>query len=198
MAASAMAADGVGGRSRPTLRHCASGCVNTALRFGGLRFGNHRKYGTHDPAKRGRSTADIVESYLAWVRKNGGSSQEEIFDSALRSRSAQDAFDSLFNEITVLRFGRTAKFDWLCRLGNLGLYPIAPGRCYLRDSSGPLAGARRLFESRGRGRSIEELEDEAKGLTEMLGVPVEVIEDALCNWQKKASADRGWLTTACR
>src|SRR2546425_2914121 len=50
-----------------------------------LRFGDHRKYGTHDPAKRGKSTADIVESYLAWVRQAEGSSQAQIFDAALRS-----------------------------------------------------------------------------------------------------------------
>lgn len=147
-----------------------------------LRFGNHRKYETHDPTKRG-STADIVDSYVKWVEKEGGGSQRWIFEETGRDQTPAAAFDALYRRIRVTRFGRTAKFDWLCLVGNLGLFPLAPGFCYLRGASGPVRGARRLFGSHAW-RSVEVLEKKAVSLGRALGVPLEVMEDTLCNWQK--------------
>ncbi len=109
-----------------------------------LKFGNHRKYETHDPEKH-NSTAAVLESYVGWVTKEGQGSQAAIFAKAIAGRSPEDAFDLLYQAIRVNRFGRTGKFDWLCLIANLGLYPIKPGRCYLSGASGPLAGARKLF-----------------------------------------------------
>lgn len=95
-----------------------------------LRFGNHRKYETHDP------TADIVDSYVKWVEKEGGGSQRWIFEETGRDQTPAAAFDALYRRIRVTRFGRRARFDWLCVVGNLGLFPLAPGFCYLRGPRG--------------------------------------------------------------
>ena len=155
-----------------------------------LKFGNHRKYETHDPHKQ-KSTADVVESYVRWVEKEGGGSQAAIFAKALDGRSAEDAFDVLYHTIRgVRRFGRTAKFDWLCLIGNLRLFAIRPGRCHLKGASGPLAGAQKLF---GR-LSLGKLEQRSAMLATTLGVPVEAVEDTLCNWQKSRGRPKGWLT----
>jgi len=153
-----------------------------------LRFGNHRKYETHDPAKRG-STAAIVESYVEWVAKGGNGSQVGIFEEAVRDRTPEAAFDNLFRRIRVKRFGRTARFDWLCLVGNLGLFPLAPGLCYLRSASGPRVGAKRLFGSSGA-QDVDGLEEKAAALARALEVPLEVMEDTLCNWQKRGIGTR--------
>lgn len=145
-----------------------------------LRFGNHRKYETHDPEKR-NSTADVVESYVQWVEKEGQGRQAAIFEEATRGRSPEAAFDELYRQIRVTRFGRTARFDWLCLVGALRIYALEPGQCYLRGASGPLAGARKMF----RHRPTRELEMEAVSLARALVVPIEAIEDSLCNWQKR-------------
>ena len=50
-----------------------------------LRFGNHRKYETHDPDKKD-STADVIESYVRWVRAKGHGSQDAIFSEAIRGQ----------------------------------------------------------------------------------------------------------------
>jgi len=156
-----------------------------------LKFGNHRKYETHDPRKR-NSTADVVESYVLRVREKGQGSQDAIFAKAVEGRSPEDAFDTLYCGLKVNRFGRTGKFDWLCLVGDLGLYPIRPGKCYLEGASGPLAGAQKLF---GR-LSLEELERRSAELARTLAVPVEAIADALCNWQKFRRRQNGWLTAS--
>ncbi len=162
-----------------------------------LRFGNHRKYETHDPRKRGKSTVDIIESYVLWVREQGQGLQTAIFERATKGAAAEDSFDELYRGIRVTRFGRTAKFDWLCLIGDLGLYPMAPGRCYLEESSGPLKGACLAFQPPGRSLPIEQLEREAVQLSHSLQVPIEAMEDTLCNWQKGTGRESGWLRTAC-
>lgn len=163
----------------------------------GLEFGNHRKFETRDPMKAG-NIGDIVESYVAWVEGEGRGSQAAIFEEAVRSAAPGPSFEMLYRRIEVKRFGRTAKFDWLCLLGNLGIFPIAPAKCYLRGSSGPLTGALRLFGGGEGRRSIEELEREATELARAVGVPIEAIEDTLCNWQKtRKDVPGGWISAAC-
>jgi Alpha-glutamyl/putrescinyl thymine pyrophosphorylase clade 3 len=62
---------------------------------------------------------------------------------------------------------------------------ILPGLPYLKGSSGPLNGARLLF---GRNEPAETLDLWVAQLGESLGVGMQELEDALCNWQK--SPDR--------
>jgi hypothetical protein len=90
---------------------------------------------------------------------------------------------------SVRRFGRLAKFDFLTMLGKLGFAPIEPGSAYLGESTGPLRGARLLFTGSPDGEvSGRRLDENLAILDNKLSVGMQVLEDALCNWQK--SPDR--------
>jgi hypothetical protein len=95
-------------------------------------------------------------------------------------------FDYLYCSMTeVTSFGRMAKFDYLTMLGKLELARIEPGSPYLEGSTGPLAGARLLFSgSNTADISSQDLDSRSVELGDALGVGMQVVEDALCNWQK--------------
>ena len=95
-------------------------------------------------------------------------------------------FDRLYRSMaaSVLRFGRLARFDYLTMLAKLGLAPIEAGSPYLQGSTGPLRGARLLF---GGNHDAAELDDWLVELDRDLQVGMQVLEDALCNWQKSPS-----------
>jgi Alpha-glutamyl/putrescinyl thymine pyrophosphorylase clade 3 len=85
---------------------------------------------------------------------------------------------------TVISFGRTARYDFLTLLRNLGVYALEPDRIYMVGATGPLTGARRLFGVSARTRQEqEELDDRALALARAIGVDPQAMEDALCNWQ---------------
>jgi len=85
----------------------------------------------------------------------------------------------------VARFGRTARFDYLTMLGKLGIVDLDPDKLYLQGSTGPLDAARLLVSgSPGVNTAAAELEGYLQGLGDSLGVTYDVLEDALCNWQK--------------
>ena len=141
-------------------------------------FGNHRKYESLN------DTGAVVESYVRWVASPRP--HQELMNEALR-RSEGDArrtFDDLYRSMTVARFGRTARFDYLTMVGKLGLSPIEPGSTYMSGATGPFNGARLLLGSNdGRAnldRALVELDSK-------LNVGMQVLEDALCNWQKSPS-----------
>ncbi|RYZ79961.1 MAG: hypothetical protein EOP06_26200 [Proteobacteria bacterium] len=93
------------------------------------------------------------------------------------------AFDNLYDSIVknVFRFGRLATFDYLTMIGNLGIASVRPGTAYITASTGPLKGAQLLF---GAGINKHELELKVSRLDSNLNVGAQVLEDALCNWQK--------------
>jgi hypothetical protein len=148
-------------------------------------FGNHRKYeslaGWND-----KGTGSVVASYVAWVGQPP--EHRTRFGAALASAEGdpQVAFDVLYRSMTAVhRFGRLARFDYLSTIGKLGLAPVQPGKAYLQGSTGPLRGARLLFQVPGEpGLTTAALEDRAARLQTSLGVRFDVLEDALCNWQK--------------
>ena len=140
-----------------------------------LKFGNHRKYESQEAD----ALFKVVDSFVKWVKHNGGSPRRAFETKSMNS--AEEKFDALFRTLKIWRFGRTAKFDTLCLLGDLGIFTIRPGSCYLRDSTGPLSGARKLF---GR-QSVAKLSIMADQIAKALQLPMEVFEDALCNWQKE-------------
>ncbi len=143
-------------------------------------FGNHRKReslsGWSDTG-----TGAVVASYVDWV----GASHRPRFE-AVRDSAGGDAFDALFQSMSpIRRFGRTARFDYLSMAGKLGLAEISPRRTYLVGSTGPLRGARLLFGSLpGMGTSARALDERLVGLNDYLLLGFDVLEDALCNWQK--------------
>jgi hypothetical protein len=99
----------------------------------------------------------------------------------------EEAFDALFRSLEpVLGFGRTGRHDFLGLLGLLGLVNLRPGRCYLEGASGPLRGAALMFLGREPdGEPVNRLEAQCRALARCLGVEIQVVEETLCEWQKR-------------
>ena len=146
------------------------------------KFSNHRKY--ESLALSGR----VVSSYLGWI--GGDFNHQQKIDSLvdLEDDSSTSLFDSLYNSMSsVFRFGRTAKFDYLCMIGKIGLADIRPGLTYMSGATGPIFGARLLF--RDKSLTPKQVEPVLEELSEHLDLyfGMQVLEDALCNWQKSPS-----------
>lgn len=85
----------------------------------------------------------------------------------------------------VKRFGRTGKFDYLTMIAKVGISTIVADSTYMAEATGPLRGARLLFGGATSANiSAAELEKKIQQLDAVLGVGMQVLEDALCNWQK--------------
>lgn len=155
------------------------------LRSGGRKFGNHRKYESLDPAK-SNSTGEIIESYVNWVMQHG--SHTGLFTHALTQcgGDSRAAFGMLYRSMgAVKRFGRTGKFDYLTMIAKVGISTIVADSTYMAEATGPLKGARLLFGGTTKANlSALVLEQKIQQLDSILGVGMQVIEDALCNWQK--------------
>lgn len=144
-------------------------------------FGNHRKYESLD-ARSDNGTGAVVESYVNWVKPPRTHEALMAGFLAETANNPGDAFALLYKSMDALRrFGRTARFDYLTMLAKLGLANIAPGSPYLIGATGPLKGARLLF---GFGGPPSRLDAVTTKLGIHLGVGMQVMEDALCNWQK--------------
>ena len=152
------------------------------------RFGNHRKYESLS-ASSDNGTGNVIQSYVDWVMGHG--SHSALLESVMAKAAgdSRTAFHLLYQSIrAVRRFGRTAKFDYLTMIGKIGLGSIEPGYAYLREATGPLRGARLLFGGDAAGKqSPDDLEVLIRNLVAELNVgamAMQVMEDALCNWQK--------------
>jgi hypothetical protein len=145
----------------------------------------HRGFGAHRGHEKIDQLAKTIESYVSWV--SPPRSHVQLIQQASH-RSGNDrgkTFDDLYNDMQVYRFGRLAKFDYLAMLGKLGLADIEPPSTYILEGTGPLAGARLLYCGSKKDKSRDnELDNWLIELGKDLGVGQQVIEDALCNWQK--------------
>ena len=144
------------------------------------RFGNHRKFETLKPGLKG--TGHALATYIRWIGQYG--SHQALISHAQRcvGQNPEEVYAYLYKELDkVAKLGRLGKFDLLCNLSNLLIAPILPDMAYITGSSGPKDGARLLF---GNELSSKRLESACAKLAEHLGVSPQVIEDALCNWQK--------------
>jgi Alpha-glutamyl/putrescinyl thymine pyrophosphorylase clade 3 len=144
-------------------------------------FGNHRKYESLD-ARSPTGTGAIIESYVKWV--NPPRTHAELIEQARQNADGDPkrAFGDLYRSMdTVVRFGRTARFDYLTMLGKLGVAEIQPPSAYLQQATGPLRGAKLLF---GSDESAVILDQWLVVLDSYLNIGMQVLEDALCNWQK--------------
>ena len=102
-------------------------------------------------------------------------------------RDSKKTFDYLYESMAaVKRFGRTARFDFLTMVGKLTLANIEPRTTYMEGATGPFAGGCLLF-SGSNTRRFERpvLEELLVELGTELSVGMQVLEDALCNWQKE-------------
>lgn len=144
-------------------------------------FGNHRKYESLD-AYSPNGTGSAVESYVRWV--NPPRTHQQLMEQVCRQAGGdpRKAFDYLYHSMrAVARFGRTARFDYLTMVGKLGLALIEPPSTYMQGSTGPVQGARLLFGNHENPLNFERWLVE---LDAQLQVGMQVLEDALCNWQK--------------
>ncbi len=149
------------------------------------RDGVKRGFGAHRTHETVESTPATVESYVAWVHPPRSHAQlvQEAQDSAQNHRGK--AFDYLYRSMRVYRFGRLAKFDYLAMLGKLGLADIEPSSTYILEATGPLQGAQLLYCGVKTDKSHDkDLDGWLVELGADLGVGQQVVEDALCNWQK--------------
>jgi hypothetical protein len=154
-------------------------------------FGNHRKYESLD-AWSPTGTGAVVEGYIRWVAPPR--THQELVEDALRQTEsdARRAFDVLYRSMSeVPRFGRTARFDYLSMLGKMNLATIEAGSTYMVGSTGPVKGARLLFGV-GSETSTVTLDSWCISLGDRLQVGMQVIEDALCNWQKSPQEFRAF------
>ncbi len=154
-------------------------------------FGNHRKYETH----RGeRGSSRVVRSFVDWAESSPSVRIDGIIASA---RGPEHAFDRLYNSFDVYRFGRTARYDFARLLANLDSR-LRPGSCYLRGASGPRRAAALLFLGRdwARDSEIPELEARCRELASACDLDLQVIEDAICQWQKAIPASTRSLETS--
>lgn len=148
------------------------------------RFGNHRKYESLD-ADSANGTGEVVETYVKWVGPPG--THQMLMQKAEQQAGSdpRKAFNSLYQSMNaVKRFGRTARFDYLTMIGKLNLASIEPASAYMQGATGPLAGARLLFG--GNSTNVATLDAWVSQLEAHLGLyfGMQVLEDALCNWQK--------------
>lgn len=145
-------------------------------------FSNHRKYESLN-AWEPTGTGEAVESYVDWVLSSA-ENHTGHFDQYAHL-SAAERFASLYKSMAaVTRFGRIARFDYLTTLMKLGLVDLEVPHSYLVGATGPLRGAQLLLRGEiGEGRALE-LQTELRTLSDVTGLRPDVLEDAICNWQK--------------
>lgn len=147
------------------------------------KFGNHRKYESIN-AFRNNGTGEAIASYINWII--GSTDHAQLFADKIAACGGdkREAFAQLYNDMNcVARFGRTARFDYLTMIGKLGLVDIEPDKTYMKGATGPYRGATLLF---GGPQPQATFELWLAGLEELLRLDfgMQVLEDALCNWQK--------------
>lgn len=157
-----------------------------------FRFSNHRKYEGLD-AYSPNGAGSVVESFVNWIGQSGSFSALVQATHKRVGQNPTEVFDALYWDMRkVHRFGRLAKFDFLTLLGKLGIAPIAPGSAYIGDNAtGPYVGARLLVTGNHTGSlSRKQADTICIGLGQALGIGMQEIEDALCNWQKSPTQYR--------
>lgn len=153
--------------------------INVIKRQG--KFGNHRKRESLN------NIVKSIETYFNWVGPS--LSHQDLLDHAIRKKgkNPHDLFAFFYDTLSsVYRFGRMAKIDFLCMLGKLGIVLIEPGRPFINESTGPLAGARLIFGIHDK----NDLESVSTDFANELGCPfsMQIVEDAICNWQKSPTS----------
>jgi hypothetical protein len=151
------------------------------------KFGSHRKYESLRP-DRARNMGLVIANYVQWIGDQG---HQRFFSEIIRraGNNPHTIFDTLYREIRITSFGRLAKFDYLALIGRYEIAPIGAGSAYLDGATGPLRGAHLLFDGRHDGPTTNVvLQDLLDSLDTYLGVGMQVMEDAICNWQKRPLA----------
>jgi hypothetical protein len=157
-----------------------------------FRFSNHRKYESVSGTS-ANGTGNVVRTFVDWIT-TAGSLNALVRDAHRRvGQNPTEVFDALYRGMAaVQRFGRLAKFDFLTHLGKLGIAPITPGSAYIWDgATGPYLGIRLLVTGQLDGALTRREADHIYiELGDAIGVGMQELEDALCNWQKSPTEYR--------
>ncbi len=160
--------------------------VNEAhLKNGAGKFSNHRKYESLKVTAE-NGTAAVFATYVTWVGPSCSHSEMIRTIHTVVGQNPEAVFEHLYKSMSVVkRFGRLGRFDFLAMLGKLGIAPVEPGSAFLVGATGPLSGARLLYGGHvGANISARELNSKLIKLGSTVGLGMQVLEDALCNWQK--------------
>jgi len=147
--------------------------------------GTPRPFGAHRQHEQIAPSGRTVETYVRWIGDAGHRVKFEA-SAAANNGDPRRTFDALYREMAVVhRYGRLAKFDYLAMLGKLSLALVEPGSTYMAGATGPVTGARLFFAADARADlSADFLDTNLAELDTVLGVGMQALEDALCNWQK--------------
>lgn len=165
-------------------RNSSSHLVSTSKE---RQYGNHRKYETLKNDSR-RSIPKVFRSYIEFIG-NTRSHEARFAEAETLSTCPELLFEILyFNMRSVVSFGRTAKFDYLTMLRKTNLLNLEPGHLFLKGSTGPIKGCKLLFSNNKESiDSVSDLNEKLSLLSKILPIgylKMQVLEDALCNWQK--------------
>lgn len=154
---------------------------------GNAKFGNHRRYQSIS-ATSNAGTGATISSYINLI----GNSHSNFFSNIIQdSPSPKILFNRLYRiyKRDIKGFSRLGTFDFLCMLGKSGILNIEPDTPYLKGSSGPLTGTQMLYNLTRQQANASTLESYLVNLEEHLQISfgMQVLEDALCNWQKNPS-----------
>ena len=144
------------------------------------KVGNHRKYQSLG-AYNNSGTGAAVESYVNWIGPLR--SHQSLINQI--GNNPKLGFKQLYRSMNnVMSFGRMAKFDYLTMVGKFGLINIEPDSTYMQGATGPVTGAKLLFGQQTASRAT--LDNLLINLEGHLGLyfGMQVLEDAVCNWQK--------------
>ena len=151
----------------------------------GGKFGNHRKYASIRPDAE-IPIGPAIQDYVEWVLAGGGHLQHFANIVQAAGNDPNVIFDAFYHTIPVKGFGRLARFDWVSMLGRYGLVPVKAGSAYFHGATGPANGAKLLFfNDRKANVSSAQLQARLDDLDQHLALGMEVLEDSLCNWQKR-------------
>ena len=134
----------------------------------------------HDPS-RGTKT---LEAYRAWAARAGS---QELAYTGDAGWAPQRRFARAFERLALPGLHRDARFDLLVTFGRLGVYEISAGSLVLGGANDVTVGAKRAF---GIGDPLL-LERRASDLAQACGLPLEVLDLGLHNWQRGERAHLG-------
>lgn len=151
-------------------------------------FSNHRKYQSTQ-AYNNAGTGSTIESFINWIGDDLNVFKSHIPLNILSDKNL--LFDYLYEQSfkNIVGFGRLACFDFVTMLGKIGIFDCEPASPYLQYSTGPIVGTKLLFGT-PVGTSNNDLNDYLTDLGDHLAHDIgidysmQVLEDAVCNWQK--------------
>lgn len=148
-------------------------------------FGNHRKYQSLRVDAKTGNTYNNILSYFEIIGDDHNSFIDKIDDDIRKDKFL--LFDHLYNKFQAIQgFSRLSVFDYLCMIGKIGLINIEPDNTYLLGSTGPTNGAKILFNLPNETSSNLNyyLTDFGNSLIHQVPFIMQILEDAICNWQK--------------